>query len=382
MDNFAFYYIESNIVCIIVFGILLIHSLSIDRQEKQIQFDYVLVAFMLYFASDSFWAAIIGGLVPKTNFTVFLDVFLIYIFMAASIYFWLGFVMAFEQVPHRNRQINRFAVIFPFLVTTAALILNFLIAPQMLIDDTLEIQSAFTVYLITVPCIYMVAILFYALRKARSEENPHLKRKHLFIGFFPLLSLIGGLVQVAFPYIPIYCFMCLILMLVFYIQSILGKVSIDPLTRLNNRGQLMRYTSQKSNVHIENRLTVVIMMDIDEFKSINDTYGHAEGDKALVAIADSLKTVINRHSMPSFLCRYGGDEFILIVHPEKKEEVDRLIDEIREEVKLKEMPYRLAVSAGYDELMGNQDSLENCIERADKKLYLDKEYRKLHPSRA
>ena len=380
MGNFAPYYIESNLVCVIVFGILLIHNhFSIDRQEKQIKFDHVLIAFMLYFLADSVWAAITGGLLPKTPFLVFLDIFLIYIFMAAIVYFWLYFVMAFEQVPHRNRKINRFAVIFPFLVSTIALILHFVIAPRMIIDGTLDTQPAYTVYLVTVPCIYMVAILFYTLQKARGEENPLQRRKHLFIGFFPLLSLLGGMVQIAMPYVPIYCFMSMILMLVFYIQSILGKVSVDPLTSLNNRGQLMRYTSQKSNLLLDNRKTFAVMMDIDDFKAINDTYGHAEGDRALVTVADSLKTTVNRHSMPSFLCRYGGVEFIMIVHPEKAEEVKQLLSEIRGEVQRHETPYHLGVSAGYDELMGGQDTIESCIQRADKKLYLDKEYRKLHP---
>ena len=191
--------------------------------------------------------------------------------MAAIVYFWLYFVMAFEQVPHRNRKINRFAVIFPFLVSTIALILHFVIAPRMIIDEALDTQPVFTAYLVTVPCIYMVAILFYTLQKARGEENPLQRRKHLFIGFFPLLSLFGGMVQIAMPYVPIYCFMSMILMLVFYIQSILGKVSVDPLTSLNNRGQLMRYTSQKSNLLLDNRKTFAVMMDIDDFKAINDT---------------------------------------------------------------------------------------------------------------
>ena len=60
------------------------------------------------------------------------------------------------------------------------------------------------------------------------------------------------------------------------------------------------------------------------------------------------------------------------------EEVDRMIADIREEVARHETPYVLSVSAGYDELLGEQDSVQNCIRRADKKLYLDKEYRKLH----
>ena len=71
MTSFAFYYIEANIVCILVFAILLLHNhFSIDRQEKQIKFDHALIAFMLYFISDAAWAAIIAGMLPRNRFTV------------------------------------------------------------------------------------------------------------------------------------------------------------------------------------------------------------------------------------------------------------------------------------------------------------------------
>ena len=381
MNDFAVYYIEANLVCMIIFGILLIHNhFNIDRQEKQIKHDHVLVAFILYFLADCFWAAIVAELIPKTRFTVVVNVFSIYLLMGATIYCWLDYVMAYEQVPHRNRPINRFAVIFPFLVSTVALILHYLIAPQTLIDDAQETLPGFSVYIIAVPDIYIAAVLFYTIRKARAEENPAEKRKHLFIGFFPLLVSVGGLIQtLLLPYVPIYCFTCLILMLVFFIQALEIRISMDPLTSLNNRGQLTRYIAQKANLRQEGRLTVVVMMDIDGFKEINDTFGHAEGDKALVTVADSLKAIISRSNIPSFLGRYGGDEFILIVHPEKQEEVEQLIADIRQEIARScDTAYRLSVSAGCDELLGGEDTVQNCIQRADKKLYLDKQYRKLH----
>ena len=129
-------------------------------------------------------------------------------------------------------------------------------------------------------------------------------------------------------------------------------------------------------------MTIVIMMDIDGFKHINDTYGHAEGDRALVLVSESLKKAVNNHSMPSFLCRYGGDEFILIIHPVFHEETDKLISEIRDEIKgvVCDAPFPLSISIGYDELLGEDDSIQSCIRRADKKLYLDKEYRKIKAS--
>ena len=382
MSEFALYYIEANIICIIVFSILLLHNhFNIDRQEKQIKYDQALFAFILYFVADCFWAAITANLIPKTRLNVVVNTFMIYILMGATVYYWLNYVMAYVQAPHRNRPINRFAVIFPFLVSTVALILQYVIAPYSLIDEARNTTLNFSIYMIVVPDIYLVAILFYTIRKAKSEENPMERRKHLFIGFFPLFVMLGGLIETLFfPHLPIYCFTCLILMLVFYIQAIEVRVSMDPLTQLNNRGQLMRYISQKSNLHQEGRHTFVIMMDIDGFKEINDTYGHAEGDKALVIVAKSLKKVLNRNSMPSFLGRYGGDEFILIVHMDSREHPDQLIRVIREQIRQEcvngGIPYLLFVSAGFDMLRGGQDTIQNCIQRADEKLYQDKKYRK------
>ena len=226
------------------------------------------------------------------------------------------------------------------------------------------------------PWIYLIAILFYTVRRAKSEENPQEKRKHLLIGALPLLLMACGLIQMRFPYTPIYCFGCLILMLLFYIQAIENRISLDPLTNLNNRGQLQRYLSQKSNLRQEGRLTFVDMLDINDFKTINDSYGHAEGDNALIIVADSLKNVVNRHNMPSFLGRYGGDEFILILHPSNREEAEEITREIREEIKQnvteRKTPYRLTVGIGCEELRDAQDDIESCLRRADRKLYQDK----------
>ena len=388
MSDFALYYIEANIMCIIVFAILLIHNhFNLDRQEKQIKYDHVLIVFMLYFVADCLWAAIEAEIISKTRFAMAANAFLLYVLMGATVYCWLNYVMAYVQVPHRNRPINRFAVLFPFLISTMVLVLHYILAPQTLISEANETLPEFSIYLIVVPDIYLVAILFYTFRKARGEENPMEKRKYIFVGAFPLLVMTGGLIETLFfPHLPIYCFTCLILMLVFYIQAIEVRVSMDPLTNLNNRGQLMRYISQKSNLHQEGRQTYVVMMDIDDFKAINDTYGHAEGDKALVTVANSLKKAVKKNGMPSFLGRYGGDEFILIAHPEMKEQIDHLISIAREEISREcaddGIPYLLLVSAGYDELKKEQDSFQNCVQRADEKLYQDKHGRKAEARKA
>ena len=82
--TFFAYYAESNIVCAIIFAIMLVHDLlTMNRQEQQIKYDKALVAFMLYFISDCFWAAVDSGILPKNTFSVAATNFANYVLMAA-----------------------------------------------------------------------------------------------------------------------------------------------------------------------------------------------------------------------------------------------------------------------------------------------------------
>ncbi|MDO5491773.1 MAG: diguanylate cyclase [Bacillota bacterium] len=62
-------------------------------------------------------------------------------------------------------------------------------------------------------------------------------------------------------------------------------ISLDPLIQMNNRGQLQRYIDQDSNLYREGLKTYVIMIDVNDFKSIDDTFGHAEGDRAFIRLS-------------------------------------------------------------------------------------------------
>lgn len=378
MNSYFVYYTEASIVCVAIFAIMLFRDLiNVDRQEKQIKYDHALVAFMLYFVCDALWASVIAGVLPRNHFTVLSVNFGNFVLMAAITYMWLRYVMAVEQVPGRDSKRMRFAVLFPFYIATAALIVTYLWKPGVLLDEDLNLQPAYSAFQIAVPCVYISAILLYTMRRAVVEKNPVEKRRHLTVGLFPLLVVGGGLLQiVALSDTPVFCFSCTILMLVFYINDMETKISTDPLTRLNNRGQLLNYTLQRSSLYREGRMTFVIMMDINDFKLINDTYGHAEGDRALLIVADALRSVLRRHSIPMFLARYGGDEFILIAHPTDAGEVDTLAREIREQTAAAcgaaGTPYTLSIGVGYSQLSGGEDTFQACQQRADEALYRDK----------
>lgn len=380
MSDYFLNYASVNVFGALIFGIMLIHDmLSIDRQEKQLKYDHALIAFMLYFISDALWAGVDSGVLPVNSFTVLITNFSNFVLMTAITYTWLEYVMAVEHTPGRNDRKNRAAMLLPLAVSALALIITFFVSKELLIDDSYKTTGFFDAFLVLVPYIYIIAIIIYAIKKARSEENPIDKRRHLYIGFFPLTVVAGGLLQmILMPTLPIFCFSCAILMLIFYIQSMDGQISTDPLTKLNNRRQLMRYVAQKSNLHIEGRSAYVVMMDINNFKAINDNYGHAEGDRALIITANSLITAVRNHGMPIFVGRFGGDEFVMIAHPSSVEELEELILEIRENLvkfcESENVPYVLAIGAGFDKLQSTKDdSFQKCMQRADSKLYIDKE---------
>lgn len=382
MSDYFIYYAESTIICLIVFSMMFVRDLfKVDKQEKQIKYDQALISFMLYFISDLFWAAVISGVLPKNRFTVTAANFFNSVFMGGITYMWLRYAMAVEGTPRRDETRTKFAFFSPYLLSAAVLIILFVFTPDLLMDDELKIRPLYYLFLIVVPTVYISAALFYTMRRAKREESLIEKKKHLSVGLFPVSVVAGGLLQIfILPNTPIFCYCCTLLMLRFYLQAMDTQISLDPLTGLNNRGQLMRYVSQKANVFMEGRSTFVVMFDVNDFKQINDVYGHAEGDRALTIIADSMKKVTQSHNMPIFLGRYGGDEFILIAHPVQKNEIDPMIDEIRVQIdarcRAEGTPYDLSVGAGYDELTNEKDALQKCLERADRNLYLDKAGRK------
>ena len=380
-DYFIFY-AEANIICLIIFGIMVGHDLfNVDRQEKQIKYDHALIAFMFYFLSDSVWAAVEAEFIPKNTVSMLLVNFSNFVLLAIVTYLWLRYVLAFEQVADRENKIKRFLLLLPFILSVLVLIVTYLVAPELLINEALELQLIYNILLVIVPDIYIVAVIVYAVKKSLGETNPSEKRKHLFVGLFPLSVTIGGLIQTLFlPNVPIFCFICTILMLIFFIHEMEARISVDPLTSLNNRGQLHRYVSQEIGAGRDGKRTFVMMIDVNDFKSINDSFGHHEGDRALIIISDVLRSIAKNQATPIFVCRYGGDEFIMIVRSAEEAEVDVLNKEIREKVETecrdKNTPYVLSLGIGYDEFSGKDDSLQKCIQRADTKLYLDKKQRK------
>lgn len=355
------------------------HNLSnVSRSERVVKYDHALIAFMLYFVSDAVWAAMIAGVVPTNRTTVTIVNFTNFVLMALIVFMWFRYVVAVEKIPGRNTRKFIHLSSLPLNLTILIVIVILIFAPHLLIKEDYTVTMFYSLFQVAIPIIYIFGILFFVLRRASDEESPADKRQHLYIGLFPLMVVIGGLIQVIFlPETPIFCYSCAILMLIFYIQMMESRISIDPLTGLNNRGQLRKYTAQENAIFREGKRTYVMMIDVNDFKGINDTYGHAMGDRALKAISDSLKQAAGSVNAPVFIARYGGDEFIFIAHSDNEEVPDKLVRNIHKKLievaEKAKLPFTISVAVGYDELRRENDSFRECLERADQKCYVNKD---------
>ena len=151
----------------------------------------------------------------------------------------------------------------------------------------------------------------------------------------------------------------------FFINDKLNKlVTKDTLTGLNNRFSYNQYIS-------ENKIccpAVVCVLDTDNLKVINDTYGHLEGDKALIAIAKGLCSAFEF----SFLARTGGDEFVVIIGSSTLKEVFPKIEKFRNIISkgTQDIP-QVSVSLGYSKLKKNASYNEAFI-KAEQMMYNEK----------
>ncbi|HEK25522.1 MAG TPA: GGDEF domain-containing protein, partial [Hydrogenobaculum sp.] len=156
------------------------------------------------------------------------------------------------------------------------------------------------------------------------------------------------------------------------VYEVYEKYTIDPLSRLYNRAKFNDIkTNEFSRVKRYEIPFSLCLFDIDDFKKINDTYGHSVGDKAIKELGEVVLKNIRRADVAF---RWGGEEFlILFTHTHingAKTACEKLLNNIRNiEIKEGDSVVKFTVSMGITELKDEDDSIEKAIDRADKALY-------------
>lgn len=149
----------------------------------------------------------------------------------------------------------------------------------------------------------------------------------------------------------------------------------DPLTGVINRRQFFEFAGKiVAKAKDENQTVSAIMIDVDNYKKVNDTHGHLSGDQILKVVSNCFKSVLQPNDL---LSRVGGDEFVVLLPNQGKKQAEAVAERLRsslENAAIVVMDKRVSVTAsfGVAEIDRTRMDLDEMINRADQALYQSK----------
>ncbi len=180
----------------------------------------------------------------------------------------------------------------------------------------------------------------------------------------------------------------IVIVLLFRVKTLIKRLSAsrdelerqaltDPMTKLYNRRYLAEITDHMLGLmrRSSSKLSA-IMLDIDKFKNVNDTYGHQVGDDVIIKLAETLKSLTRKSDV---ICRLGGEEFLILLPETGIEGAEDVAENIRKAVEAlvlhigDSVDLRFTVSSGISEVREDEENFDAAMSRADTALYEAKE---------
>lgn len=268
-----------------------------------------------------------------------------------------------------------------FFLISAILIL----VPTFFMNDMISYKKLYTVYLIAIVPI----IIYWLYESFKNYRKKYASRIIIVISFtFTFFIILCDILGYISPFIPSSLYVSLPLFIIFIIfiiiidiyelrinvdasttkyEKVYRSSIIDSLTGTYN----IEYT--KDMITNTNLPFSIVVLDIDNFKGINDKYGHLAGDKALKNMTEAISDMLRDDDM---LGRYGGDEFILLLKLDAEEKIISILERIRIKVEkavieFENIKIRMTISIGYY-ISSNHEEYEKILKKADKALYYAK----------
>lgn len=220
---------------------------------------------------------------------------------------------------------------------------------------------------------YLIVLTMYITsRKYKSLVDARVLES---VFWFTLIPLIGGTLQLFYYGILLVWPSYVLAVLITFNLVEKENMMKDPLTGLKTRGQLEERVAYKIKQPVA---FGIILMDMNHFKDINDNFGHIEGDEALQTVAAMMKANTQGQDM---VCRYGGDEFVLLMESLKDNSLPSLIRQLDDGIKTYNRtsgkPYKLSMSFGGVFVEKNfNGNIQELLAKADERMYHDKAARK------
>ncbi len=376
---YAILYMEINLVAIILVGIIGFKTHGLSKMVAQRNFAMSIGAEICFFLSDTIYVMGKEGLFPGGPVVIMLTKTVYFFSTTLMCYFWFVY---FEHIQESRFVENRRSVrLSSFLVWLMAglLLVNSFTGILFYVDDTgIYRRGPLFILQYLLPYCYVFFTCFRAFLGIFQKEKFAKRKQLIMLSLFPLAPAGAGILQFIYPQLPLACATLSLATLLLYLSWTDQVISLDPLTMLNNRKQLAYRFKQWADDREDEQELYLMIVDANRFKSINDTYGHIEGDAALVRISDALRMGCREYRKRSSIARYGGDEFVVLAWADRKDgeleirqlqtRIHECLDHLNTEAS---SPYELKVSIGVTKVKKGED-LESVIEVADELLYDEK----------
>lgn len=374
----SFLYTQSNLVSVIVLFLLYFNKSPFGvKATEQKHYDRIIVSTILVLLADSGMWLINGCTFPYARVFNLLISGLCY---ALTTLVGLMYVIYIDYRIHRQSVSEMTKRMLPYyaieIVCLVLLAVNFVPGYELLfwVDEKNIYHRGDCFWLFTlVSFLFIAACTIRVMVASGKETRITAKREYQYLSLFIIPPVIGGTLQLVTGLSFSWSFVTISLLILF-IKFQSRQVATDTLTGLNNRRQLENYLDGQINQPDAPQMYAV-MLDIDHFKKINDTFGHTVGDDALISAAAVLMDAAQKRD---FLARYGGDEFVIITHCVDKRELDpllinRISDGTARFNGQKIAKYELSFSLGYSRFDPNFDvTADSFIARADTAMYAEK----------
>ena len=371
-------------VVFFITAVFLLFKLTPDMATKSERnsFQYLILLYMAYLAVNLSCMLQLNGVIFPPRLICYAICFfslLTVIFNGVALYHFI--MMRFlKPLPFSPRCYVTISIT-PLTVMMVCLILSFTNGMVFSLDENNAVVYGPAYSVLTIGSLFYYLAIIALLLHRLAKKNSYNRRQQALTSLGAVLLLIAAiLVNTLFRSVSILPPVILITIVILFINMQEDVVHTDALTGMNNRRKANEYIGGLIENLSEEKPLILYMCDINRFKQINGRYGHAEGDKALLLVAKTLKTVIDRYE--GFAARFGGDEFLLS-HSTKDTSSDtpqELIKSINQMLsdacKKADCPYTLSLCIGHTLCTDPSRPLQDYIYEADQDLYVCK--RKFH----
>ena len=374
---YALSYLENNSFCILILVILLVcHYQNLDFRPSARIFRTLLISMIFYAVIDMVCGLQENRVFTPANWIVgLLNVLFFYASAAVS---YLGFLYAEYELEAKWLQSPKKQLLcaIPMLVLLVTIPMSLWGKYYFYIDAQGRYTKGQLYPLLLVLCYgHLVVIGLRAIVGLLRKDSYARRAEYVSIASFVVLPIGAGIVQAYHTGVSIICLAATVAAVQIFVNLQQARITIDPLTQINNRTKLIQYldkcvSHQRSGT---DRTLTLCLIDINDFKSINDRFGHLEGDAALVLLAEALKEVGDHFK--GLIARYGGDEFFIVLEAKDAQEVSafrrELLDTLARYNARAAKPYNVEISLGFADYDPNL-SIPELIEKADQALYQNK----------